>query len=125
MHIWVVQSVYEGEPFSSVHMTEKGVLVAAVVDVLEFLGVECKETALNVRNRQGRLEDEDGNLGVVRRRGAMEGVDVEAVPYEWDPAKLREMTRAQLRHTFRKWNALTWDNYAGYYINIEQKTLQP
>lgn len=85
--------------------------MAAVVDVLEFLGVECKETALNVRN-----------IACVASQFA---ADEQAVPYEWDPAKLREMTRAQLRHTFRKWTALTWDNHAGYDINIEQKTLQP
>jgi hypothetical protein len=110
MHVWIVQGVFEGEPFSSVHMTEKGVLVAAVVDVLDFLGVECKETALDVRNR---------------RLGAYLSDVEQAVPYEWDPAKLREMTRAQLRHTFRKWAALTSGDHSGYDINIEQKTLQP
>ena len=38
MYIWVVQGVHSREPFSSVHMTEKGALVAAVIDVLDFLG---------------------------------------------------------------------------------------
>lgn len=110
MYIWVVQGVHQREPFSSVHMTEKGALVAAVVDVLDFLGVECKESALDVMNSRYTYTETDGE---------------QTVPYEWELAKLREMTRVELRHTFRKWTALTWDNHAGYDIDIERKTLKP
>ena len=46
MKVWVLQGSYEGELFSSVHLTQKGCALAAIADVFDFLGVECKESAL-------------------------------------------------------------------------------
>ena len=39
MKVWVMQGIHEGELFSSVHLTEKGAALAAIADVLDFLGV--------------------------------------------------------------------------------------
>ena len=110
MYIWVVQGVHSREPFSSVHMTEKGALVAAVVDVLDFLGVECEETALDVMNSRYTYTETDGE---------------QTVPYEWDPIKLREMTRKDLWRVLASWNELCWDHHSGYMIEVEPRTIQP
>ena len=50
MKVWVLQGSYEGELFSSVHLTEKGCALACIADVLEFLDVGDKETALDAMN---------------------------------------------------------------------------
>ena len=46
MKVWVMQGSYEGELFSSVHLTQKGCALAAIAEVLEFLDVGDEETAL-------------------------------------------------------------------------------
>ena len=34
MKVWILQGVYQGELFGSVHLTEKGAALAAIGDVL-------------------------------------------------------------------------------------------
>ena len=48
MKVWVMQGIHEGELYSSVHMTEKGCALAAIADVLEFLGVEDRAEAADI-----------------------------------------------------------------------------
>lgn len=110
MKVWVMQGVHEGELFSSVHMTEKGAALAAVFDVLEFLGVECKDTALDVMNRNYSYTETDGE---------------QTEPFEWDPVKLHKMKRPDLWEVFNRWSELTWDNPHGYMLEVETRTLEP
>ena len=110
MKVWVVQGAHEGELFSSVHMTEKGAALAAIFDMLEFLGVECKDTALDVMNRNYPYTETDGE---------------QIEPFEWDSVKLRQMSREDLWEVFNRWDELTWDNHHGYQIDVETRTLEP
>ena len=109
MNIWVMQGIHEGDMFASTHLTEKGAALAAIGDVLEFLGVECEETALTAVN--GKIEhwmesaatDDDKND-----------------PPEWDQIKLRDMTRQELWKIFGRWAELTWDNDCGYQVEVNK-----
>ena len=69
MKVWVMQGIHEGELFSSVHLTEKGCALACIADVLEFLGVEDEETALNAMNNHNPYRETDGE---------------QTEPHEWD-----------------------------------------
>ena len=40
MNIWVLTGTYEGEQFASSHLTEKGAVLAAIQDMIEYLGVD-------------------------------------------------------------------------------------
>lgn len=43
MDIWVLSGSYEGDPFVSTHIQRKGALVAAILDVYDFMGVNDRE----------------------------------------------------------------------------------
>ena len=103
MNIWVMQGIHEGEMFASTHMTEKGAALAAIGDVLMFLGVEDTETALEVLNRRDCGETEEYTE-----------------PIEWDQIKLRDMKRDELWKIFGQWSELTWDNSCGYQIEVNK-----
>ena len=45
MPIWVFMVRYEGEMACTTHFTEKGAMLAAIGDMLEYLGVEDEEDA--------------------------------------------------------------------------------
>ena len=60
MKVWVMQGSYEGDLFSSVHLTEKGCALACIADVLEFLGVDDNETALSAMNDVYSYTETDG-----------------------------------------------------------------
>tara|TARA_R110000787_G_scaffold181303_1_gene293437 strand:+ start:357 stop:683 length:327 start_codon:yes stop_codon:yes gene_type:complete len=100
MKVWVMQGSYEGELFSSVHMTQKGCALACISDITEFLNIDDEESALNVRERLG--EEEDG-----------------AEPIEWDQEKLQEMTSKQLWKIFADWCEISWDRMGdrNYYLD--------
>ena len=103
MKVWVMQGIHEGELFSSVHMTEKGCALAAIADVLEFLGVEDEETALSAMNNHNPYRETDGD-------------QEEAI--EWDQTKMRDMKREELWSIFRSWSELTWSNNYGYQLDM-------
>ena len=103
MKVWVMQGIHEGELFSSVHMTEKGAALAAIADVLEFLGVEDEETALQVMNNRNLYRETDGE---------------QTDPYEWDYNKMKDMKRSELWVIFREWSELTWENSCGYQLDM-------
>ena len=92
MPIWVFMVRYEGELTCSTHLTEKGALLAAIGDVLEYLGADIgdEEDASRVYNFNGREED---------------NVD----PPEWNPEKLRRMKPDQLGDIFNLWVEKVWD----------------
>ena len=81
MNIWVMQGIHEGEMFATTHMTEKGAALAAIGEVLSFLGVEDEETALSVMDARHAYTETDGE---------------QTEPFEWDQIKLRDMKRADL-----------------------------
>ena len=103
MKVWVMQGIHEGELFSSVHMTEKGCALACIADVLEFLGVEDEETALNAMNNHNPYSETDGD-------------QEEAI--EWNHSKMRDMKRPELWKIFNDWSSLTWDNNYGYQLEV-------
>ena len=105
MKVWVMQGIHEGELFSSVHLTEKGAALAAIADVLEFLGVEDEETELQV---MGNLS----NYGLTEKYGE------DPEPFEWDQVKMKNMKREQLWPIYQRWSELTWSNDYGYQLDI-------
>jgi len=105
MNIWVMQGVHEGELFASTHLTEKGAAIAAIQELLMFLGVEDEETALSVMNSRYAYSDTDGE---------------QTEPFEWDQIKLRDMGRDELWKIFGQWGELTWDNDCGYQIDVNK-----
>lgn len=102
MDIWVLSGCYEGEQFASSHLTEKGAVLAAIADVLQLLGIENRENAIEVMKRDAS--------GLV----LMEGDE----PTEWDLEKMRDMPRNELWGIFHEWSEYTWDNQMGYGIEI-------
>lgn len=103
MKVWVMQGIHEGELFSSVHLTEKGCALAAIADVLEFLGVEDEETALNAMNNHNPYRETDGE---------------QTEPFEWDQTKMRNMKREELWSIFQSWSDLIWNNNYGYQLDM-------
>ena len=109
MKVWVMQGSYEGELFSSVHITEKGCALACIFDITEFLGVDDEETALQVMNSRHHGETEQYKE-----------------TFEWDPAKLKEMTSEQLWEVFSDWSEISWDAMAdrSFYLNANRVEIQ-
>ena len=110
MKVWVMQGIHEGELFSTIHMTEKGAALSAISDVLEFLGVDCDDTALSVMNSNYEYTETDG---------------IQTEPYPWEFDKLQKMTRKELWQIFSDWSQLTWDNSYGYQIDVITRTIEP
>ena len=107
MKVWVMQGIHEGEMWASTHMTEKGAALAAVADVLEFLGVEDEETALAVMNARHYGDGSE-----------------HTEPIAWDQVKMRDMTRNELWGIFGEWAELTWDNDNGYQVDVQTMEIQ-
>jgi len=105
MKVWVMQGIHEGDMFASTHMTEKGAALAAIADVLEFLGVEDKETAISVMNNRWNCDEIDGE---------------QEEPWEWHLKKMRDMKKEQLWEIFKQWSELTWDNTCGYQVEVNK-----
>jgi len=103
MNIWVMQGIHEGELFASTHMTEKGAALAALADVLTFLGVEDEETSLSVMNMRVRIGEPEVNEAP-----------------EWDFEKMKDMKRDELWKIFGAWSEFTWDNDCGYQIDVRK-----
>ena len=104
MKVWVMQGSYEGELFSSVHLTQKGCALACISDITEFLDVEDDETALSVMNDCNPYAETDGD-------------QTEAI--EWDQEKLKEMSSEQLWKIFSDWCEISWDRMADRGYNID------
>ena len=111
MKVWVMQGSYEGDLFSSVHLTEKGCALACIADVLEFLGVDDSETALGVMNDVYSYTETDGE---------------QTEAFEWDQEKLKEMSSEQLWKIFSDWTDMSWDRMSSqsYYIDAQPMEIQ-
>ena len=108
MPIWVMMGHYEGEMYCSSHLTEKGAALAAIADVLLYLGIEDEDDALNVMNSRHACSETDGE-------------QTEAI--EWDREKLSKMSMNELWGVFGEWGELTWDDHGGYRIEVSKTTL--
>ena len=109
MKVWVMQGSYEGELFSTVHLTQKGCALACISDIIEFLGVDDDETALSVMNDCNPYAETDGD-------------QTEAI--EWDQEKLKEMTSEQLWKIFSEWCEISWDRMADRGYNLDASPME-
>ena len=109
MKVWVMQGSYEGELFSSVHLTQKGCALACISDITEFLGVDDDETALSVMNDCNPYAETDGD-------------QTEAI--EWDQERLKEMSSKQLWKVFADWTEISWDRMADRSYNLDACPLE-
>ena len=111
MKVWVMQGSYEAELFSSVHMTEKGCALACIADVLEFLGVDNEEEALQVMNDVYSYSETDGE---------------QTQALEWDQEKMRKMSSKELWKIFSDWTEISWDRMSdrSYYIDAQPMEIQ-
>ena len=109
MKVWVMNGTYEGELFSSVHLTQKGCALARISEITEFLGVDDEETALQVINNLYAYTETDGE-------------QTEAI--EWDQEKLKDMTSEQLWKIFNEWSEISWDRMADRSYNLDANPVE-
>ena len=109
MKVWVMQGSYEGELFSSVHLTQKGCALACIADITEFHGIDDEETALSVMNNCYAYTDTDGEA---------------TEPIEWDQQKLKDMTSEQLWKIFSEWCEIGWDRMADRSYNLDANSVE-
>tara|TARA_R100000664_G_C2744383_1_gene132388 strand:- start:815 stop:1153 length:339 start_codon:yes stop_codon:yes gene_type:complete len=111
MKFWILRGTYEGELFSSIHLTEKGCALAAIADVLEFHGVDSKEDALRVMNDCYAFTETDGE---------------QTEPFEWDQEKMRNLSSNELWKIFSEWVEISWDTMSdrSYYIDAAPQAVQ-
>ena len=102
---------YESDYFTSVHLTEKGCALAAISDVIDFLGVDGDAEALRIMNDCYSYTETDGPM-------------TEA--YEWDQERLKTLTRKQLWKVFADWTEIAWEHMAdrNYYIDASPQLIQ-
>ena len=111
MKLWVLHGSYEGESFTSIHLTEKGCALACIADVLEFLGVDNEEEALEVMNDSYAYRQTDGE---------------QTEAFEWDQEKMKEMSSRELWKIFGDWTEICWDRMSdrSYYIDATPQMVQ-
>ena len=111
MKLWVLHGAYEGESFTSIHLTEKGCALACIADVLEFLGVDDNETALSVMNDVYSYTETDGE---------------QTEAFEWDHEKMRKMSSKELWKIFSDWTNMSWERMSdrSYYIDAQPVVVQ-
>ena len=111
MKLWVLHGSYEGESFTSIHLTEKGCALACIADVLEFLGVDNEEEALEVMNDSYAYRQTDGE---------------QTEAFEWDQEKMKEMSSRDLWKIFGDWTEICWDRMSdrSYYIDATPQIVQ-
>jgi len=114
MKVWVMQGSYEGELFSSVHLTQKGCALACISDIIEFHGIDDDETALEVMHNSYEFTDDEKEVREATK------------PFEWDQEKLKEMTSKQLWKIFSDWCEVSWDRMGdrSYHIDGSPAELQ-
>tara|TARA_Y100001973_G_scaffold62771_1_gene92029 strand:- start:212 stop:508 length:297 start_codon:yes stop_codon:yes gene_type:complete len=91
-----MMGTYESDPFASVHLTEKYALIAAIQDVMDFLGINDTE------DFESRYCSEPADGLVV------------------DHDAMKEMEAPQLRPIFLAWTQMdgVWDNCQGYSVTV-------
>ena len=103
MDIYVMAGSYQSEPFASTHIQRKGALIAAILDICEYLGIEDDDS---VECLHDFCEEERDVL-------------------VYDSDKLKEMDTEQLTKVFGAWSNRDqiWQNDCGYHITIMKTRL--
>ena len=96
MRVWVMQGRYEGELFSSVHLTQKGCALACIADVLDFHGIDSDDEALRVMNNVYSYPETKSE---------------HTEPYHWNHEILKEMSSEQLWKVFNQWCEISYDMF--------------
>ena len=109
MKLWVLHGTYENESFTSIHLTEKGCALAAIADVLDFLGVGDEESALQVMNDFYSYTETDGK---------------QTEAFEWDHDKMKEMSSKDLWKILSEWVEISWDRMADRNYNIDAQPME-
>jgi len=109
MKVWVMQGSYEGDLFSSVHLTQKGCALACISDIVDFHGIDDEESALSVMNSSYAYRETDGEQTEV---------------IEWDQEKLKDMTSEQLWKIFSEWCEISWDRMSDRGYNIDANSME-
>ena len=99
INLWSFIGIFEGELFTSTHLTEKGALLCAIEDMLMFLGID---------ERPERAHHHFEDKG----------------PPCYDLDEMRKMNRAQLSTLFGQWAEVLWDNQQGYQVEIVKTQVQ-
>ena len=84
MNIWTFVCRYDGELSVSTHLTHKGAVLAAIGDILLYLGIE-----------EGYFENT---------------IDEKEYP-TWRQEQLTNMNSEQLIKVYQQWAERTWDHY--------------
>ena len=98
LDIYVMAGSYEGEPFASTHIQRKGAMIAAILDICEYLGIEDDDAVEGLRD----FREED--------RAAL----------IYDGDLLKKMDTEQLMKVFGAWSnrQQVWENSHGYHVTI-------
>ena len=104
MKVWIMQGRFESELFSSVHLTEKGCVLACIEDVMQYHGIESDEEALRVMNDVHTYSETDGE---------------QMEPLPWDHNVLKDMTRKELWKVFNQWCDLSWEDFSERCYDIQ------
>jgi len=94
MNIWVFMGRYDCELFASTHLTEKGAVLAALSDIVEYLGIGEGDA------RQDPRTEEDKRL-------------------PWDYDELKALPTTELWEVYRGYGEHLWDD-SEYEIEIKQ-----
>ena len=109
MKVWVMQGNYQGEMFSTVHLTQKGCALACLTDLFDFLEVGDKETALDAMNSYYAYTETDGE---------------QTEPFEWDLEKMKSMSSDDLWKIFSDWTNHCWERMADQSYNIDGRPME-
>ncbi len=111
MKLWILRGTYEGEVFSSIHLTEKGCALTAIADILDFLSVDDEESALQVINDCYAYTETDGP---------------QTEAFEWDYDKMKEMRSKDLWKVFNDWTETCWERMVdrSYHIDAAPQMVQ-
>jgi len=94
MNIWVFMGRFDGELFATTHLTEKGAVLAALSDILEYMGIASAEDA------RANPEDVDAEL-------------------PWDYEELKTFPTTKLWEVYAGYREHLWDDFS-YEIDVHQ-----
>ena len=93
MNIWVFMGRFECDLFASTHLTEKGAVLAALEDIVEYLGIG------EGNGRQDPRSEEDK-------------------PLPWDHDELKTFPTTELWEVYRGYREYFWDD-SQYEVEIK------
>ena len=111
MKLCVLHGTYESEMFTSIHLTEKGCALACIADVIDFLGVDSDETAMQAINDCYPYAETDAE---------------QTEPFHWNHEILKDMNSKELWKIFGDWTETCWQHMSdrSYYIDATPQMVQ-